>query len=153
LQELTLSSEKNQQEYLSETWGKIFASLNDKSKIEYDTKKTTELTKHSKKEIKSKFLNFFNHLQEQWKIQKGYNIPDLELRELMRELTISSVMENYTPFHLQYSVIDLDTTSKLITNITNIGKESNDRINNSSYVLYDISVIPDMLSQFFSNDE
>ena len=68
--------------------------------------------------------NFFDHFQTIWELHQKYNIPDIELRENMREKTITTVIPIYQTFYAKYAKCGFtDHPAKYIKYDTNTMKE------------------------------
>eukprot|EP01080_Neovahlkampfia_damariscottae_P001301 gene1301-11385_t len=115
---LKKTCEKDEAAYFQATWGK---SLDQLRECNLPTQK---LGLFQKNDLKKKFKNFFDHFQNIWELHQKYNIPDIELRENMREKTISTVIPVYQTFQAKYIKSGFtDHPTKYIRFDTNTMKE------------------------------
>ncbi|KAK7469684.1 hypothetical protein BaRGS_00036313 [Batillaria attramentaria] len=91
---------------------------------------TAKLKDKERQNIKDKFTGFNKELEEIHRIQKGYAIPDLELRKRLIQENREFLMPRYQMFHTKYSGLNFTR-------------------NRQKYVKYDVEAVGKMLDSFF----
>ncbi|KAG0221911.1 exocyst complex component exo70 [Actinomortierella wolfii] len=91
------------------------------------------LNSQQRQTIKDKFKSFNHDFEELWKTQKTYSIPDVELRQLVLKDMYQVVVPMYDRFMSKYS----SSTNEFTKNM-------------QKYIRYDVSMIRDLLNQFFT---
>ena len=118
---------KDEGDYLKISWQKALNYLQDTKKI---VMKNNELTKSSKKEIKSKLENFNTIFEELYRSHRAYCIGDVSLRDHMRSKNIATVTPIYKAFIEKYGSLKFSRRS-------------------DKYVKYDPNIIVSMLNKFY----
>ncbi|KAL8579445.1 hypothetical protein ACOMHN_026810 [Nucella lapillus] len=91
---------------------------------------TVKLKDKERQNIKDKFTGFNKELEDIHRIQKGYAIPDQELRQQLIRENKEFLVPRYQMFHAKYSVLNFTK-------------------NRSKYVKYDVVGVGKMVDSFF----
>ncbi|KAF9927380.1 exocyst complex component exo70 [Linnemannia zychae] len=87
--------------------------------------------------IKDKFKNFNHDFDELWKTQKQYSIPDQDLRAMVLKDVNQVLIPMYDKFLAKYASSGGHGTMEFTKNA-------------QKYIRYDVSMIKDMVNQFFT---
>ncbi|KAI1316867.1 exocyst complex component exo70 [Mortierella claussenii] len=101
------------------------------------------LNSNQRQMVKDKFKNFNHDFDELWKAQKQYSIPDVDLRALMLKDVHQIMIPMYDRFLTKYASSGGSsgggaTTMEFTKNV-------------QKYIRYDVSMVKDMVNQFFTN--
>ncbi|KAF9083262.1 exocyst complex component exo70 [Mortierella sp. AD031] len=88
--------------------------------------------------VKDKFKNFNHDFDELWKSQKQYSIPDMDLRALVLKDVNQIMIPMYDKFLTKYASSGGHGTMEFTKNA-------------QKYIRYDVSMIKDMVNQFFTS--
>ncbi|KAF9303141.1 exocyst complex component exo70 [Mortierella antarctica] len=94
------------------------------------------LNSNQRQMVKDKFKNFNHDFDELWKAQKQYSIPDPDLRAMVLKDVHQIMIPMYEKFLNKYSS---NNSSYEFTK------------NAQKYIRYDVSMVKDMVNQFFTN--
>ncbi|KAG0344492.1 exocyst complex component exo70 [Podila humilis] len=94
------------------------------------------LNSNQRQMVKDKFKNFNHDFDELWKTQKQYSIPDQDLRSMVLKDVNQIMIPMYEKFLNKYS--SNNSSYEFTKNI-------------QKYIRYDVSMVKDMVSQFFTN--
>ncbi|KAG0368817.1 Cullin repeat-like-containing domain protein [Gamsiella multidivaricata] len=97
------------------------------------------LNSNQRQMVKDKFKNFNHDFDELWKTQKQYSIPDVDLRTMVLKDVHQVLIPMYDKFLTKYASSNGSGTTMEFTK------------NVQKYVRYDVSMVKDMVSQFFTN--
>ncbi|KAF9200335.1 exocyst complex component exo70 [Haplosporangium sp. Z 27] len=97
------------------------------------------LNSNQRQMVKDKFKNFNHDFDELWKTQKQYSIPDPDLRAMVLKDVHQVLIPMYDKFLTKYASSGGSGTTMEFTK------------NLQKYIRYDVSMIKDMVSQFFTN--
>ncbi|KAF9433811.1 exocyst complex component exo70 [Entomortierella beljakovae] len=97
------------------------------------------LNSNQRQTIKDKFKNFNHDFDELWKTQKQYNIPDPDLRAMVTKDLNQILIPMYDKFLTKYASSGSGGNTMEFTK------------NLQKYIRYDVSMVKDMVSQFFTN--
>ncbi|KAG0331978.1 exocyst complex component exo70 [Podila horticola] len=86
--------------------------------------------------VKDKFKNFNHDFDELWKAQKQYSIPDPDLRAMVLKDVHQIMIPMYEKFLNKYS--SNNSSYEFTKNV-------------QKYIRYDVSMVKDMVNQFFTN--
>ncbi|KAF9151438.1 exocyst complex component exo70 [Linnemannia schmuckeri] len=87
--------------------------------------------------VKDKFKNFNHDFDELWKTQKQYSIPDMDLRTMVLKDVNQIMIPMYDKFLTKYASSGGHGTMEFTKNA-------------QKYIRYDVSMIKDMVNQFFT---
>jgi len=87
--------------------------------------------------VKDKFKNFNHDFDELWKVQKQYSIPDQDLRVMVLKDVNQIMIPMYDKFLAKYASSGGHGTMEFTKNA-------------QKYIRYDVSMIKDMVNQFFT---
>jgi len=121
--------EIDERDFIRLSWGNVLDSLKE-TKLDIEKKnapKTSQIT-----ELKKKFSAFFDTFQDVYYKHQKYNIPEVELRERMRQLMLQAVIPIYEEFHKRYGSVQFTK-------------------NPSKYMRYDVKTMTDIISNLYSN--
>ncbi|KAF9112438.1 exocyst complex component exo70 [Mortierella sp. AM989] len=97
------------------------------------------LNSNQRQTVKDKFKNFNHDFDELWKTQKQYSIPDPDLRAMVLKDINQVMIPMYDKFITKYaSSSGSGATMEFTKNV-------------QKYIRYDVSMIKDMVNQFFTN--
>ncbi|KAF9279425.1 exocyst complex component exo70 [Mortierella alpina] len=101
------------------------------------------LNSNQRQMVKDKFKNFNHDFDELWKTQKQYSIPDMDLRAMVLKDVHQILIPMYDKFLAKYASSSGAagagaTTMEFTKNL-------------QKYIRYDVSMIKDMVNQFFTN--
>jgi hypothetical protein len=88
--------------------------------------------------VKDKFKNFNHDFDELWKAQKQYSIPDMDLRTMVLKDVNQIMIPMYDKFLTKYTSSSGGHGTMEFTK------------NAQKYIRYDVSMIKDMVNQFFT---
>ncbi|OAQ24857.1 Exo70 exocyst complex subunit [Linnemannia elongata AG-77] len=88
--------------------------------------------------VKDKFKNFNHDFDELWKVQKQYSIPDMDLRTMVLKDVNQIMIPMYDKFLTKYASSSGGHGTMEFTK------------NAQKYIRYDVSMIKDMVNQFFT---
>ncbi|KAG0235112.1 exocyst complex component exo70 [Mortierella sp. GBA43] len=95
------------------------------------------LNSNQRQMVKDKFKNFNHDFEELWKVQKQYSIPDVDLRVMVLKDVNQIMIPMYDKFLAKYG-----SSASATMEFTK---------NAQKYIRYDVSMIKDMVNQFFTN--
>ncbi|KAG0280871.1 exocyst complex component exo70 [Linnemannia exigua] len=87
--------------------------------------------------VKDKFKNFNHDFDELWKVQKQYSIPDQDLRLMVLKDVNQIMIPMYDKFLTKYASSGGHGTMEFTKNA-------------QKYIRYDVSMVKDMVNQFFT---
>ncbi|KAF9357832.1 exocyst complex component exo70 [Mortierella sp. AD094] len=96
------------------------------------------LNSNQRQMVKDKFKNFNHDFDELWKTQKQYSIPDPDLRVMVLKDVNQVLIPMYDKFITKYASSGSGSTMEFTKNV-------------QKYIRYDVSMIKDMVNQFFTN--
>ncbi|KAG0198146.1 exocyst complex component exo70 [Mortierella sp. GBA30] len=99
------------------------------------------LNSNQRQMVKDKFKNFNHDFDELWKTQKQYSIPDVDLRAMVLKDVHQILIPMYDKFLSKYASSGSGAGSTTMEFTKNLQK----------YIRYDVSMIKDMVNQFFTN--
>lgn len=117
--------------YLKSCWDKGLEPLKD---LTIPVEPGKAMKSSNREIIKKKFKGFFDTFQHIYDTQQKYAIPDIELREHMRNLTKNYVVPTYETFLKKYQNSDFTT-------------------NKGKYIRYDISTINELFLRLYKTDQ
>lgn len=94
------------------------------------------LNSNQRQMVKDKFKNFNHDFDELWKAQKQYSIPDPDLRAMVLKDVHQIMIPMYEKFLNKYS--SNNSSYEFTKNV-------------QKYIRYDVSMVKDMVNQFFTN--
>ncbi|KAF9388708.1 exocyst complex component exo70 [Podila verticillata] len=94
------------------------------------------LNSNQRQVVKDKFKNFNHDFDELWKTQKQYSIPDQDLRQMVLKDVNQIMIPMYEKFLNKYS--SNNSSYEFTKNV-------------QKYIRYDVSMVKDMVNQFFTN--
>ncbi|KAF9965642.1 exocyst complex component exo70 [Mortierella alpina] len=99
------------------------------------------LNSNQRQMVKDKFKNFNHDFDELWKTQKQYSIPDMDLRAMVLKDVHQILIPMYDKFLAKYASSGAGAGATTMEFTKNLQK----------YIRYDVSMIKDMVNQFFTN--
>ncbi|KAF9897208.1 exocyst complex component exo70 [Lobosporangium transversale] len=99
------------------------------------------LNSNQRQMVKDKFKNFNHDFDELWKTQKQYSIPDVDLRAMVLKDVHQVLIPMYDKFLTKYASSGGGGGAATMEFTKNLQK----------YIRYDVSMVKDMVSQFFTN--
>ena len=102
------------------------------------------LNSNQRQMVKDKFKNFNHDFDELWKTQKQYSIPDVDLRAMVLKDVHQVLIPMYDKFLTKYASsggsggVGAGSTMEFTKNV-------------QKYIRYDVSMVKDMVAQFFTN--
>ncbi|KAF8937866.1 Cullin repeat-like-containing domain protein [Dissophora ornata] len=102
------------------------------------------LNSNQRQMVKDKFKNFNHDFDELWKTQKQYSIPDVDLRAMVLRDVNQVLIPMYDKFLAKYASsggsggVGAGATMEFTKNV-------------QKYIRYDVSMVKDMVNQFFTN--
>ncbi|KAG0291132.1 exocyst complex component exo70 [Dissophora globulifera] len=102
------------------------------------------LNSNQRQMVKDKFKNFNHDFDELWKAQKQYSIPDMDLRAMVLKDLHQVLIPMYDKFLTKYASsggsggVGAGATMEFTKNV-------------QKYIRYDVSMVKDMVQQFFTN--
>lgn len=124
-----------QKRIYSESWSKVLHYILEMDKPmslqrAHQMDSTVKLKDKERQNIKDKFTGFNKELEDIHRIQKGYAIPDSELRQQLIAENKEFLVPRYRMFYDKYSVLNFTR-------------------NRTKYVKYNVEVVSKMLDNFF----
>lgn len=96
------------------------------------------LNSNQRQMVKDKFKNFNHDFDELWKTQKQYSIPDMDLRAMVLKDVNSIMIPMYEKFLNKYASGGSNNAYEFTKNV-------------QKYIRYDVSMVRDMVNQFFTS--
>ncbi|KAF9195031.1 exocyst complex component exo70 [Haplosporangium sp. Z 767] len=100
------------------------------------------LNSNQRQMVKDKFKNFNHDFDELWKTQKQYSIPDVDLRAMVLKDIHQVMIPMYDKFLTKYASSSGGHGGAATMEFTK---------NVQKYIRYDVSMVKDMVNQFFTN--
>ncbi|KAL7641082.1 UNVERIFIED_CONTAM: hypothetical protein RMT77_008219 [Armadillidium vulgare] len=100
-----------QKEIYSESLKKLLSYLNTSDDASLSSLNESKLKDKERHLIKERFSGFNKEIEEMQRVQRGYSIPDLELRESIKRDNKEQILPKYQAFYDKFSQIQFSKTS------------------------------------------
>jgi exocyst complex protein 7 len=124
--------ERDAEKYIQTTWSKVFTNFIDsENKI---VPKKGKYGRKARRELKKRLSNFNTMFLDIYHTQRSYSLFNLELKEMVRKMTVDAVLPKYTEFVKKYCSIPF--TKRHL----------------SYYLSFEESSLQDMMLRFFDEE-